>query len=511
MSIQSLEDLDRKFSIKALEKTKPVKVKGNKRLKEFLESEARSDQFGFVDPVTIYLGQMVDLPLLTIEEEVKLGKKIEKYRKAFILGLLEFFPVAVEIAGILAEVGNGNRVFSRTIETTLSENRSKDEINRLLPVNLKECKNLFDSYIKFAKISMSTIEGRKNRKKAGLAQAKTGEKIAELLSELRLKPRFYRAQYEVLLKLENEINELSNSKRRIKSSACKREGDKVFLRLETAEIREKMKSIWSQYAISRKEILQRIALIQKDFERFEDAKRQLNERNLRLVVSIAKKYRNRGIAFIDLIQDGNMGLMRAVEKYEHKRGFRFSTYATWWIRQSITRSLSDHSRTVRIPTHVLQNYRVISLARQQLDQKLGREPTSKEIAEELKMPIEEVEDIEKVVRKSVSLDAPSRTDSDFSLYSTLDSVDKLGSDYFQSEVERADCRERIGILLAKLSYREREIINLRFGFGDGHCYQLDDVASIFNVSTERIRAIESKAILKLQQADFARELVAFVR
>jgi len=159
----------------------------------------------------------------------------------------------------------------------------------------------------------------------------------------------------------------------------------------------------------------------------------------------------------------------------------------------------------------LQNYRVISLARQQLDQKLGREPTSKEIAEELKMPIEEVEDIEKVVRKSVSLDAPSRTDSDFSLYSTLDSVDKLGSDYFQSEVERADCRERIGILLAKLSYREREIINLRFGFGDGHCYQLDDVASIFNVSTERIRAIESKAILKLQQADFARELVAFVR
>jgi RNA polymerase primary sigma factor len=251
----------------------------------------------------------------------------------------------------------------------------------------------------------------------------------------------------------------------------------------------------------------RVETLKSVYTEYQRAKRELSEGNLRLVVSIAKKYRNRGLSFLDLIQEGNAGLMRAVDKFEYRRGFKFCTYATWWIRQAITRAVADQSRTIRIPVHMVETMSRVRNVSRQLLQDLGREPTLEETARKAKTTVDEARRVLAMSRYPISLDRPvgNSEDSHFG--------DLLPDGTAESPATGASqemLRTRINKVLKTLSYREREIIKLRYGLGDGYSYTLEEVGHIFKVTRERIRQIEAKAVRKLQQPSRSQELVGFL-
>ncbi|MCX5637920.1 MAG: RNA polymerase sigma factor RpoD, partial [Planctomycetota bacterium] len=243
------------------------------------------------------------------------------------------------------------------------------------------------------------------------------------------------------------------------------------------------------------------------FTQYEESKRLLSSANLRLVVSIAKRYRNRGLSFLDLIQEGNTGLMRAVDKYEYNRGYKFSTYATWWIRQAITRASADHARTIRIPVHMIETMSRLRNAGKTLLQKLGREPTIEEIANEAHMSLEETRRVLNISKHPISLDRPIGESED-SYFGDFIEDENIDSPVLSATQEML--KERIDLVLKTLSYREREIIKLRYGIGDGYTYTLEEVGRIFKVTRERVRQVEAKAIRKLQHPVRARKLEGFL-
>ncbi|HQA00411.1 MAG TPA: RNA polymerase sigma factor RpoD, partial [Phycisphaerae bacterium] len=258
---------------------------------------------------------------------------------------------------------------------------------------------------------------------------------------------------------------------------------------------------------STEQLGERLKRMRQVFNEYEDAKRKLSGGNLRLVVSIAKKYRNRGLSFLDIIQEGNTGLMRAVDKYEYRRGYKFSTYATWWIRQAITRAIADHARTIRIPVHMIETMSRLRNISKQLLQELGREPTIEEIARQAKMPVSEARRVLKISRHPISLDRPvgESEDSYFG--------DFIEDESAESPVQSAGnemLKDRIEEVLKTLTYREREILKLRYGIGDGYTYTLEEVGKIFKVTRERVRQVEAKAIRKLQHPVRARKLEGFL-
>jgi RNA polymerase primary sigma factor len=247
--------------------------------------------------------------------------------------------------------------------------------------------------------------------------------------------------------------------------------------------------------------------MERVFNEYEQAKRDLSGGNLRLVVSIAKKYRNRGLPFLDIIQEGNTGLMRAVDKYEYMRGYKFSTYATWWIRQAITRAIADHARTIRVPVHMIETMSKLRTIQKRLLQLMGREPTIEELAEQADMTVEETRRVMTISRHPISLDRP-----------VGESEDSQFGDFIEDERQEAPTetatsemlRSRINDVLKTLTYREREILKLRYGIGDGYTYTLEEVGRIFKVTRERVRQVESKAIRKLQHPVRRRRLSSFI-
>jgi RNA polymerase primary sigma factor len=251
----------------------------------------------------------------------------------------------------------------------------------------------------------------------------------------------------------------------------------------------------------------RVAYLKQIYAQYQEAKRGLSEGNLRLVVSIAKKYRNRGLGFLDLIQEGNAGLMRAVDKFEYRRGFKFCTYATWWIRQAITRAVADQSRTIRIPVHMVETMSRVRNVARRLHQKLGREPTLEEISKAADICLDEVRRVLAMSRYPISLDRPVGNSEDSHFGDLLPDTSARSP---ASGATQGMLRQRINKVLKTLSYREREIIKLRYGLGDGYCYTLEEVGHIFKVTRERIRQIEAKAVRKLQQPCRSQELVGFL-
>jgi RNA polymerase primary sigma factor len=452
------------------------------------------------DPVRMYLTQMGEIPLLTREEEIRLAKKIELTRMAFRQKVLESDYCAGLAVEILQQVHDGSLPFDRTMKISTSEHQAKTRISQRIPVNLETIRGLLAKNNEAWEQATVPRIAAANRKKLESEMRERRRKISRLLEELSLRTSRI---VPLMRKLRGLYRKMRELEQRLASQAKKQ----TLPEDEIYAMKDELSGIQSLCLEPSESLGKRLVDIQRVFAEYEDAKRKLSGGNLRLVVSIAKKYRNRGLSFLDIIQEGNTGLMRAVDKYEYKRGYKFSTYATWWIRQAITRAIADHARTIRIPVHMIETMSRLRNIGKELLQDLGREPTIEEIARKAKMPIGECRRVLKISRHPISLDRPvgESEDSYFG--------DFIEDDRVESPVGTAGggmLKDRVEEVLKTLTYREREIIKLRYGIGDGYTYTLEEVGKIFKVTRERVRQVEAKAIRKLQHPVRARKLEGFL-
>ena len=450
------------------------------------------------DPIRMYLTQMGQIPLLTRKSEIALARKIEIARMTFRRKMLQCDYCARNSMDLLQQVHNGTMSFDRTIKVGTSHFQTKNVIKKRLPENIETAGKLLKvSQTLFKQLTGNgeTEEGKKTVKQ----MRRIKRKIATLLEELSL--RTSRIQ-----PVKNKLHGIYDKMCQLEKAIAAGPNDQITADdIET--MKQELNGLQELVMETPRQLEKRLQVLDKVFTQYEETKRLLSSANLRLVVSIAKKYRNRGLSFLDLIQEGNTGLMRAVDKYEYRRGYKFSTYATWWIRQAITRAIADHARTIRIPVHMIETMSRLRSASKILHQKLGREATIEEIAEEVDMSITETRRVLKISKHPISLDRPIG-ESDDSYFGDFIEDDEVDSPVASATQEML--KDRIDSVLKTLSYREREIIKLRYGIGDGYTYTLEEVGRIFKVTRERVRQVEAKAIRKLQHPVRARKLEGFL-
>ncbi|MGB1936830.1 MAG: RNA polymerase sigma factor RpoD [Akkermansiaceae bacterium] len=440
------------------------------------------------DPVRMYLKQMGQVPLLTREQEVEISKRIEDAEIAANSELHKFGFVASCYLNLADRLTRGKERFDRVIQDKKIE--SRERYMRALPKLCEQVRNLHEDNDQiFRKLQAKNPRGKK----------KLIENFDKnLVSIARLYNRFYYKQKVVEdfnAEVEDNQKKLWRYDRKLKSHP----NDKEF----KTKIRELQQLAWHKaedFSSARKNLRVRTR------EAYQ-AKTEMVEANLRLVISIAKKYTNRGLSFLDLIQEGNMGLMKAVEKFEYRRGYKFSTYATWWIRQAITRSIADQARTIRIPVHMIETINKLMRVQKQLVQEYGREPSPDEIAEEIHLPVERVRAVLKMAQQPISLQAPVGDSDDTSFG---DFIEDKAAENPMEEAGFAMLKEKIGDVLDTLTEREREVLEQRFGLKDGYSRTLEEVGRQFQVTRERIRQIEAKALRKMRHPTRIRKLEGFI-
>ena len=458
------------------------------------------------DPVRMYLSEMGSIPLLTREEEVTLAKQIELSCKRFRKRTLES-PIAIRyVMELNKKVTQNRETLDKIMRTTNPAGIGKNDILSRLPGHIKTLEAIYeicvDLWRKLEKGGLSKKDECKVYSELRLRQ----RRAAMLLEELGLRTKRIMP---VKKRIEDMAMESYRLEREIASVA--RKGSKATViekrKMEMAEDKLNRIRIEAQEPLER--LRARAGHIRKRYKMYQNVKQHLSSGNLRLVVSIAKKYRHRGLSFIDLIQEGNTGLMKAVEKYEYRRGYKFSTYATWWIRQAITRAIADQARTIRIPVHMIETMSKLRRITRLLVQRIGREPTVEEIAKEADIPITEARRVMRISKHPISLDRPiGAGDADDSHFG--DFIEDTTVDNPVNVASYEMLKDKIDTVLESLTFREREIIKLRYGIGDDYTYTLEEVGRKFNVTRERVRQIEAKALKKLQHPVRSRKLNGFL-
>ncbi len=452
------------------------------------------------DPVRMYLMQMGAIPLLNRSEEIYTAKQIERARRYYRHSMLATDFVLQGAVAALEKVRDGKLRLDRTIEVSVTNASEKKRIMKRIWPNVATLKLLLQANHADYRIAVSKSEPMAARREAWMRLIRRRNKAVRLIEEMNLRNNRLEPLFARLGEIVTRMQTL-----RIQIREAKLTGE--VLGQSYSSLRKELVSLMKLTLETPATLQRRIERTQILSQNYDAAKRVLSAGNLRLVVSIAKKYRNRGLSFLDLIQEGNTGLMRAVDKFEHNRGFKFSTYATWWIRQAITRAIADQSRTIRVPVHMIDTMSKVRAVTRQLVQELGREPTAEETAGRAGLSLDDARCIMKMARQPLSLDQPVG-DHDDSYFGEFVADHREIDPLF--DTHQLALKDRIEEAMQALNYREREILRLRYGLTDGYAYTLEEVGKIFSVTRERVRQIETKAVRKLQQPYRSRSLASFI-